>query len=229
MELGDEMSRSFPFAVFVAACLAAAPCVAEELRFTVVGIDCKECAPPIVKALRGVPGVRDVKLDWKAGVATLDIPEGFDRSKLKSAVDAIGYEAIFPGEERKDLAPLPEEERRGLDIASLSDGARVDLARVAVPGKVTVLDYWAEWCSPCHLLDARLQHLVKANPNVAVRRVNVGKWDNEAARQATTAFNVEALPYVRVFDAKGKFVAAVTGGSWDAILKAIEKAKSRTS
>lgn len=223
------MSKGFPLAVFLAVSVVSGACAAEELQFTVVGIDCKDCAPPILRALRGVSGVRSVRLDWKTGVVTVDIPDGFDRSKLKSAVDAIGFEAVLPGQERTDLAPLPEEERRGLDIASASDGARVDLAKVAVPGKVTVLDYWAAWCSPCHLLDARLQHLVKANPGVAVRRVNVGNWDNEAAKQATAAFGLEALPYVRIFDAKGRFVGAVTGGSWDAILKTIEKAKGRVS
>jgi len=60
-----------------------------------------------------------------------------------------------------------------------------------------------------------------------VRRVNVGKWDNDAAKQATREFRLEALPYVRVYDAKGKFVGAVTGGSWDDVLKTIEKARGK--
>ncbi len=62
---------------------------------------------------------------------------------------------------------------------------------------------------------------------VALRRVNVGKWDNAAARQATTEFRLEALPYVRVYDARGKFVDDVTGGSWDQFLKVLEKAQAR--
>ena len=211
----------------MALALVAAPAVAETLRFTVVGIDCAACAPPILKALKGVPGVSNAKLDWTAGIATVDVPEGFDRTRLRDAVAAIGYEAVFDGEIRKDLQPLPEEERRGLDILAASEGARIDLASVLVPGKVTVLDYWAEWCSPCHLLDARLQHLVKASPDVAVRRVNVGKGGNEAAKQATREFRLEALPYVRIYDAGGKFVGAVTGGSWYQIVKTIEKAKGK--
>ena len=35
----------------------------------------------------------------------------------------------------------------------------------------------------------------------------------------------EALPYIRVYDAKGKFVASVTGGMWDEVLIAIAKAE----
>ena len=207
---------------------ARAGCADQRLTFTVVGIDCEACAPPILRALKGVSGIRNASLDWKAGVATVEVPESFDREKLRTALKDIGYEAVFPGEERKDLAPLPEEVRRALDIASASEGDKIDLAKTLVPGKITVLDYWAEWCSPCHLLDIRLQHLVAANPKLAVRRINLGKWDNAAARQATSDFRLEALPYVRVYDAKGKFVGAETGGMWDRVLKLVDKAQGRS-
>ena len=198
---------------------------AEPVTFTVVGIDCEACAPPILRALKSVPGVRDPKLDWKAGTATVSVPDGFDREKIRAAIRDAGYEAVFPGEERHDLQPLPEDVRRTLDIASASEGEKIDVAKVVVPGKITLVDYWAEWCSPCHLLDARLQHLVQANPKLAVRRVNIGKWDNAAAKQATSSFHVESLPYVRVYDARGKFVGAETGGTWDKILKLVDKAE----
>lgn len=204
-----------------------AAAAAETFQFTVLGIDCKECAPPIIKALQGIRGVRDAKLDWKAGVATVEIPDGFHKTRIKTSLDAIGYEAIFPGEIQKELKPLPEEVVKTLDIVSYDGKVKVDVKTVLAPGKVTVLDYWAEWCSPCKFQDARLQHLVRANPKVAVRRVDVAKWDNAAARQATAEFRLGALPYVRVYDASGKYVGAVTGGSWDKLLQLIEKAKAR--
>lgn len=215
------MHRAF---AILALLLAAAGAGGESLRVTIVGIDCEECAPPIAKALKATPGVVKAELDWKAGHATLTTGDGFDRERLREAISAIGYEAVFDGERRRDLEPLPEEIRATLDIAPLDPSRRVDEKRLPVPGKITVLDYWAEWCSPCHLLDARLQHLVRGNPRVAVRRIDVGKWDNVAARQATREFRAEALPYVRVYDASGKLAGEVTGGSWDAILKLLEKA-----
>jgi len=211
------------FAVFLAAALGAA----EPLRVTVVGIDCEECAAPILRALRGVPGAGKPTLDWKAGVATVEPGPGFDRERLRKALQEIGYEAVFDGEERHDLQPLPEDVRRTLDIAPASDGEKVELAKTLVPGKITVIDYWAEWCSPCHLLDTRLQHLVRSDSALAVRRVNMGKWDTAAARQATSDFRIEALPYVRVYDARGKFVGDATGGVWDKLLKLVEKARAR--
>jgi len=221
-----NVSRLAPFlASFLL--LTAGAAGAEELRFTVIGIDCKECAPPIVKALREVPGVKSASLDWKKGVATVDVAPGFDRAKIKKAIDAIGYDAVFPGENRKEFAALPADVVGKLDIVSFDGAKKIDLKAIAVPGKITVVDYWAEWCSPCHFLEKRLQHLLNSDPNMALRRVNVGKWDNAAAKQATAEFRLEALPYVRVYDVHRKLVGEVTGGSWDQFLKVLEKARAR--
>lgn len=213
----------------VAVLLSAAAMAASPLQFTVIGIDCKECAPPIVKALKEIDGVKNVTLDWKKAVATVEVPDGFDRGKIKKAIDAIGYDAVFPGETRKEFAALPEDVVRKFDIVSFDGAKKIDLETIAVPGKITVVDYWAEWCSPCHFLEKRLHHLMNESPNMALRRVNVGKWDNAAARQATAEFRLEALPYVRVYDARGKFVDDVTGGSWDQFLKVLEKARAQSS
>lgn len=229
LDVSHPVKNRLSLAGFLAAFLflSGASASAEQLRFTVIGIDCKECAPPIVKALRDVPGVRNASLDWKKGVATVDVADGFDRTKIKKAIDAIGYDAVFPGENRREFAALPEDVVRKLDIVSFDGAKKVDLSTIAVAGKITVVDYWAEWCSPCHFLEKRLQHLLNSDPKMALRRVNVGKWDNAAARQATAEFRLEALPYVRVYDARGKFVDEVTGGSWDQFLKVLEKARAR--
>ncbi|HEX3581810.1 MAG TPA: thioredoxin domain-containing protein [Thermoanaerobaculia bacterium] len=197
------------------------------LTFHVVGIDCDRCAPPLVKALTSVDGVKNARVDANAKTATVEVPDGFDREKLRTAVGNAGFEAVFPGEKPKDIEPLPAAVAAKLDIRTFADGRRVDLAGVLAPGKVTIVDFYADWCGPCRVLEARLQHLMNgAKPGLAVRRVNIGKWDNAAAKQATE-LRAEALPYIRVYDAHGKFVTAVTGGMWDEVLGAIEKAEQR--
>lgn len=195
------------------------------MTFHVVGIDCAACAPPIARALTAVSGVRNVKVDAKAKTATVDVPPQFDREKLREAVSNAGFVAVFPGEKPRDFEPLPAEALKSLDVRSYTDGRRVDISKIVAPGKVTIVDFYADWCGPCRVLETRLEHLMAGDKkNLAVRRVNIGKWDNDAAKQATE-LRARSLPYIRVYDAHGTFVRAVTGGMWDEVLAAIEKAE----
>src|SRR3989440_1327621 len=192
------------------------------LTFKVIGIDCSLCAPPVVKALSAVEGVKSATVDAKAKTATVEVPADFDRQKLRKAVSNAGFEAVFAGEKARDIEPLPADVVKTLDIRSYTDGRRVNIANILASGKVTIVDFYADWCGPCHVLEARLQHLMQGKKNLAMRRVNIGKWDNDAAKQATE-LHAEALPYIRIYDARRKFVTAVTGGMWDEVLGAIEK------
>ena len=207
----------------------AAPLVAETFSFKVVGIDCSACAPPLVKALRSVSGVTNPRVDTKTSVATVDVSPAVKKESIRKAVTSAGFGVIFPGEkEGSGLAPIPAEVLKTLDMQSDPGGRRANVASLVVPGKVTIVDFYADWCGPCRVLETRLEHLMAGGKtNLAVRRVNIGKWDTDAAKQATKEFHAEALPYIRVYDANGKFAAAVTGGMWDEVLAAIEKAERK--
>jgi len=198
---------------------------ADKFTFNVAGIDCEGCAPPIIKALRAVPGVSNVQLDWKSGRVSVDLAPTADKAKLRDALENAGFAAIFPGEKPKELEKLPADELKKLDVVTFDGKTKVDVAKALAAGKVTVVDFYADWCGPCVVLEARLQHLMQGKSNLAMRRINIGKWDNAAAKQATREFRASALPYIRVYDANGKFVEAVTGGMWDEVLGAIEKAE----
>jgi thiol-disulfide isomerase/thioredoxin len=200
------------------------PLSAETLRFKVLGIDCDKCGPPIVKALSSVAGVKNVHVDTKTGLTTVDVPAGFETARIHAAIADAGFESELPGETHAEFAPLPPEVLKTLDINAIDGKTKIDVKNLLAPNKVTVVDFYADWCGPCRILEARLQRYVQAHPNVAVRRVNIGHWDNYAATQATHEFHAEALPYLRVYDARGKFVTAVTGGMWDEVLGALERA-----
>jgi copper chaperone CopZ len=200
---------------------------AETFSFTVIGIDCAACAPPIVKALNGVDGVTNPRIETTKGIATVDIPAGFDKEKIRTAVTASGFGVVFPGEQPKSgIDALPEDVVRTLDIRTDVSGRRAEIAKLVVPGKITIVDFYADWCGPCRVLENRIEHLMAGGrTDLAVRRLNIGKWDNELAKQATHEFRLSALPYIRVYDAHGKFVTDVTGGMWDEVLAALEKAR----
>jgi thiol-disulfide isomerase/thioredoxin len=93
----------------------------------------------------------------------------------------------------------------GLDERELStDGSATAL--VSEPGKVTVVDFWADWCKPCGELDHMLADVARRHPDaLAVRKVNVVDADTPAWNKYLAPGNFN-LPHVKLYDRDGKLV-----------------------
>jgi thiol-disulfide isomerase/thioredoxin len=77
---------------------------------------------------------------------------------------------------------------------------------VPVAGKLTVYDFGADWCAPCHQLEHELAEVVRRHPNdVEVRKITVVDSDSPAwiAYLAPGGFN---LPHVKLFGRDGKLL-----------------------
>lgn len=89
------------------------------------------------------------------------------------------------------------------DFRDLATGGRsFALANAAVPGKITVIDFWADWCEPCEHIGATLRHLAAMHPNLAVRKVEIVDDDSPAAREHLKG--KVALPEVWILDTSGR-------------------------
>jgi thiol-disulfide isomerase/thioredoxin len=205
------------------AALAAFPAQAETFRFHVIGIECQLCAVPIQKALASTPGVERARVDWKKETAEVDVPPAFDKTSLKFTLDNLGFVAVFPGETAKGFEPLTPEALAKLDIRRFDGKRPVDEKELSAQGKTTLIDYYADWCGPCKTLELRLERYMTAHSEIALRRVDIGKWDNAAARQITRQ-GAAGLPYVRVYDGSRTLVG--NGGMWDEILALTGRAKA---
>lgn len=60
-----------------------------------------------------------------------------------------------------------------------------------------------------------------------LRKVNIVDWDSDAAKQASQEFKLEGIPYLRVYDGQGRFVAEVSGGDIDQVKAAVRSALAR--
>jgi thiol-disulfide isomerase/thioredoxin len=115
-------------------------------------------------------------------------------------------------------------------------GERVTLA--ASRGKVTVLDFWATWCTPCLASMPRLEQLARSHPDVAVITINMD--DPARARalfdehgytmklladdgDASQRYGASAIPYTVIIDRSGvvRNVVRGTGADLAAIVDAV--------
>ena len=80
--------------------------------------------------------------------------------------------------------------------------------------KPVVVDFWAEWCQPCHMLTPILEKLAKeANGAFRLAKVNADENPN-----LTMQFKIASLPTVKAFH-KGQVVAEFVGGQTELMIR----------
>lgn len=120
----------------------------------------------------------------------------------------LTFEALPQLPATADLAWLSKE---GEDVS--------ELAAHAPAGKVTVFDFYADWCAPCRKVDAHMYRLLQQRQDLAVRKLNVVHWETAVAKRYLT--QVESLPYLIVYGRDGREVAKISGFDLAALDRAI--------
>lgn len=123
-----------------------------------------------------------------------------------------------PGGTARSTAANPVQQR-ALTVVS-NGGQEVNLASLLVPGKVTVVDFYADWCGPCRQLSPHLDRLAREDPDVNVVKVDIVKWNTPVTRQ----HNIRSVPNLRVYDRSGRAVGSSTS-DFRQVLRQVEQAK----
>jgi thiol-disulfide isomerase/thioredoxin len=151
--------------------------------------------------------------------------------RFKAANDWCGEHGVpesqcFECHPDLSFEPLPTL-AAGADLQKLSEkGEDVpDLATHAVQGKVTVFDFYADWCPPCRKVDAHMYGLLNQRADVAYRKLNVVSWETPLAKRYLQG--VPNLPHLVVYGRDGKPVRSVTGLDLAALDAAIAEGASR--
>jgi thiol:disulfide interchange protein len=87
-------------------------------------------------------------------------------------------------------------------------GDLIPIDEVLVPGKVTVVDFYADWCAPCKVLEKKLKSEIHDEPRIAVRKIDVGKIEPEVV---IARYGVKNLPHVRIYGPDGKLLHDLVG------------------
>lgn len=185
-------------------------------------IDCSDCGDKIAEEMRMKPGVYDATFDKKkAEVVVVAGPKLDVFTEVRKLAAEDGFEAILGAGKGRyiDQMPFPE----GSDVATVArDGEDIaDLSPIVVPGKVTILDFSASWCGPCRKVDEHMVQLFSARKDLAYRRLDIGDWDTPLARHYLA--NVPKLPYVVVYDKRGKTIDRISGLDLGRLDKAIDE------
>jgi thioredoxin 1 len=107
----------------------------------------------------------------------------------------------------------------GQNIRVISNGGQeVNLQSLLPEGKITVVDFSADWCGPCRAEGPDLKRLVKEDPNFALVKIDIVKWGTPVAKQ----FNLPSIPNMRLFDHKKQQVGASTSDFTEVMNRMIE-------
>ena len=85
------------------------------------------------------------------------------------------------------------------------NGARITEQELIVPGKFTIVDFYADWCGPCKAIEPYLKDLAK-DQRIAVRKVDIVNWNSPVAQQ----WNLRSIPNMRVYDPDGRMLGEPT-------------------
>ena len=85
-------------------------------------------------------------------------------------------------------------------------GAQVDLASLLTLGKITIVDFYAEWCGPCRRIGPQLEQMAQTDPDVVLLKIDIVNWNTPV----TSQFGIQSVPNVRVFGRNGAQVGDAT-------------------
>lgn len=69
-----------------------------------------------------------------------------------------------------------------------------------------LIDFWAEWCSPCKMMNPILDEIEKEYPDLTIEKVNV---DEDTAKSQN--FEITSIPTYVLVDDNGREIKRVKG------------------
>ena len=106
-------------------------------------------------------------------------------------------------------------------IEVISHGEQVDIREHCARGKITIVDFYADWCGPCRQAAPVLEELVNKDSDLVLRKVDVVKWGTPVCQQ----FGINGIPFIQVYDGRGNKVGELKGFGKAALEGLINRAR----
>jgi thiol-disulfide isomerase/thioredoxin len=95
----------------------------------------------------------------------------------------------------------------GAKLEIISRGEQVDIGKHCVAGKITIVDFYADWCGPCRSIGPMLEERVNKDADLVLRKVNIDNWSSPVSKQ----YGIRAVPFLQVYDRRGNKIGDLTG------------------
>ena len=110
----------------------------------------------------------------------------------------------------------------GEDLLHFDDGNfESDVLNSDIP---VLVDFWAEWCGPCHMVSPVIEELAGEYQG----KLKVGKVDVDKAPQTAVKFGIQNIPTVVLFQ-NGEAVERIVGARNKRDYKAVLDARLGTA
>lgn len=198
------MRRLVGALVMLALLVAAGHARADRTQvYSIRGADCGDCGNQVLAALKKLKGVKRATFDRYSVEVTATVTDAISDAQVTDWIQKSSPAfTVIVGADKGAYLPLPEYPKNAdVQILTRDGSALGDLAKLRVAGKYTVFDVYADWCGPCRVLDHDLRDLVATRSDIAVRKLNVVRFESPLAREFGASLKV--LPHVVVFTPTG--------------------------
>jgi thiol-disulfide isomerase/thioredoxin len=158
-----------------------------------------------------------------AGQAALQNQQAELRRKLAEEKNKY-WSGQEPAKNQKEKLPPPPTvgAGRGQQVEVISHGTQVDINQHLALGKVTVVDFYADWCGPCKHLSPSLEQMARTDPEIALRKIDIVNWKTAVVKQ----YNIHSIPQINVYNRSGRLVGTVVGANAQEVKRYVAQAKT---